>query len=81
MEDQILKILQSSGKKFLYEDAKEITEHIMEFIEWLTINTMRATTYSPMFYLLKFPEHHADTSKELHIKEVYEYWLNNVNKK
>ena len=68
--------------------TKEIASHVMDFIEWMIHNTMEATTYSPLVYLKyqtkdEVIEHGGqffDISKEWHIEELYEYWLNNIKK-
>ena len=70
MEEQILKMINGTPEK----SAKEITSMMLEFIEWLTMNTMRATTYSLMFYNMQ--EFKPDTSKEWYIDELFEYWIN-----
>jgi hypothetical protein len=87
MEEQILNILlkwtKVSGDKThvagRVESAKEIASHVMEFIRWLTLYTIPATTYSPMFYM--GGSETIDTSKEHHIDDLYQHWLENIYNK
>jgi hypothetical protein len=93
MEEYILQIINNKfydynhkiGKigstgQFKMQTAREITTHVMEFIEWLTLYTMRATTYSLMFYM-RGDGISPDTSKEYHIDELYQYWIENIKEK
>lgn len=79
MEKDILKII----KRNEWSDvaAKEITSHIMEFIQW-TINFRfgdNTTRYSwnENLWTINFHDGLIDT---LPIEEVYQYWSKNVKK-
>ena len=83
MEEQILKIITSDGAKLAdngtvelwYPDecAKEITDHVMEFIEWLTSTCIGTHPETWMF----------NSDKESYLftdYEAYNYWLTNIKK-
>ena len=84
MKERILEILQRKGEfhdnneTFFRLSAEEISDHVMEFIEWLIHNTMEATTYSPMLYLRKGIT--VFYQKEYHLEDIYQYWLDNIKK-
>lgn len=77
MEEQILKIIQSHFYKFdkttdEESAAKEITSHLMEFIDWCVMNIVKN----------RYGRYSLIEGKEcvLSLEEVYQYWLNNVKK-
>jgi hypothetical protein len=88
MEEQIQKIIKKyvtqlsdrDGMTRLFGDddaAKEITAHIMEFIEWLEFGShpfIQWTDELGHFFTDEF-----DT-KRWNINELFEYWINNIKK-
>ena len=74
MEEKILGII---SKHYQYpggnlETAKEITTHVMEFIEWKDDNTCYDDIYT--IYSLN------TTCGTYCIKTLYQYWLTNIKK-
>jgi len=82
MEEMIFKIMKTSvgfisrGQIWLFREiAKEITSHMIEFIEWVT------SAKSPMAILYgDQPKRFADKDNDYTIEECYKYWLNNIKK-
>lgn len=79
MEEQILSIIEDSvfapeGENIQRVAAKEITSHIMEFIEWI-----RQYCYFDDYGDLMIND---NTLPEVSLptEELYQYWLNNVKK-
>lgn len=76
MENEILKIMLS--KNDWYQDksstAKEITSHIMDFIEWLTSQS----DFEKLNYNDWYENYSVNTRKTT--KKLYQYWLNHIKK-
>ena len=58
----------------IQDSAKEITQHVFEFVEWLRLNTSGKSSSMWSFY---FPE--TDMHLWVDTKDAYSYWLNNVH--
>jgi hypothetical protein len=80
MEEQILKIIKTN-QIFLQghceKAAKEITEHVFEFIKWIVKEDV---FFEHKDYWLKCDESDHQTKKHYTIEEVYQYWLKEVKK-
>jgi hypothetical protein len=86
MEEEILKIIRhndfkesndnASPDRKRMDAAKEITSHIMEFIEWVLLDTT-PFQYDGEICLTFSDENGLDTKT---IPESYVYWLNNIKK-
>jgi hypothetical protein len=76
MEEQILKIIiKGSDHKFpLVDTAREITEHMTKFIEWL----MNDCEF--WYEMNKHYWEDAESSKKYTLNEVYDYWFTHLNK-
>ena len=81
MEEKILEIIKTNqiflaGHSELC--AKEITAHVMEFIEWIFDNCYLLYPFadSPSKYIV----HDEIGDKTYTLEELYQYWLNNVKK-
>jgi len=81
MEEQILKIIRKHDAYLTTSKdmSKEITSHIMKFIEWFKLmdEIVPATNYSNLYHWYRKEGNYADMS-EYSLEEVYQYWLNNV---
>jgi hypothetical protein len=59
-----------------FQSAKEISTHVMEFIEWIGLNTM---TDRISRHKIKYMTSDMDSPAVwLTLSELYEYWLKNV---
>jgi hypothetical protein len=89
MKEQILKIIEEDIKQIGWSEygnplyngfqhkAKEITSHIMKFIEWLTdFSNHEIDRVGTGWRILTAKEYF----KERNIEEVYQYWLTEINK-
>ena len=59
--------------------SKEITEHVMEFIEWMLAYKNHDWDWGLDFKAEKV--RHFLNDKEVTFEEVYQYWLNNIHNK
>ena len=76
MEEKILEIIKRYDEMAFSrpsECAKEITAHVMEFIEWIVENNTKEPKWRA--FLLDLLGTKSYTTEEL-----YQYWLNNVKK-
>ena len=73
MEEQIYNIIKSNGSFDM--SAKEITTHVMEFIEWKDNNV--DFDIEDQLYMVMVETHIVEW---VQLKKVYKYWLNNVKK-
>ena len=86
MEEQILKIIVKHYDIFGKEPfpmattAKEITSHVMEFIEWLMWNDDEKFTQG-CIKDEKGLRAVDDDNNEWTLDELYQYWLNNIKNK
>ena len=83
MEEQILKIIRND-KIFLQghseECAKEITSHIMEFIEWMNWEDENDDFHFIKDYTTKTWLNADNALIGCTLEELYLYWLTNINK-
>ena len=75
MEKEIIDILQANldydNLDFnMQQAAKEITEHVMEFIEWLRLNCDTGNGYWDIGDLTDYYD-----------ADIYQYWLTNIKDK
>jgi hypothetical protein len=84
MEERILKIITNRINSYLSNPesqqkenaAKEITSMVMEFIEWFTGEK------SPVSIMYgNQPERFATTKRDYTIKELFQYWFDNIKNK
>ena len=88
MEEQILKIIEKNLVTYhgeiigqgIMDTSKEITSHIMEFIEWITGNDHWPVTWTGngIFRIKQYPI--VESWEERSIEEVYQFWLTNIKK-
>ena len=89
MEEQILEIIESNY--YLDDDrmeckaaAKEITFHVMEFMDWMLYkfhNEIQITDYFDSNfgeYRKEIKKYEQFYFKTITLEELYQYWLNNV---
>jgi hypothetical protein len=77
MEEDILKILLTQWPFFLGKRAKEITSHIMKFIEWVGENCFKYEGNKDGWIII------TDSSHDIEIgtsEQLYKYWEKHIDK-
>jgi uncharacterized protein YbbC (DUF1343 family) len=75
MEESILKIIESHYPEDIDVVAKEITSHVMEFIEWLGEHY----NYGRKSWMVRYADQRIRYNWKT-TEEVYQYWLKNIYK-
>jgi len=82
MEEQILKILREyQSSEFNKPIAKEITSHVMEFIEWMdSVENPFSKTF-PITKPVQYVNFFEGSKKKYILADIYSFWLTNIHNK